>query len=246
MSLTQSFYLAHSARRLLAKEAAKADHDLRRLVGHANLPRQSHDRHCRRRARARELVQSISLGRRQGGRAQACRSMGRKRLQSPPLRMNQTRRKNGTVTALMMILTRRRSIMLNQFHFADHAPTPATKVETEDEDMEDDEEDDDDLVLTRSSFYTTSRAHARRLRFIRRRANASFASSSQNPHQFILGKGTASHCNDIILRTTVFLGYIRTGIVLRRRVLSTTKTVNGRCRLRIRRFERLLLRLSLS
>lgn len=37
MSLTQSFYLAHSARRLLAKEAAKADHDLRRLVGHANL-----------------------------------------------------------------------------------------------------------------------------------------------------------------------------------------------------------------
>ena len=37
MSLTQSFYLAHSARRLLAREAAKADHDLRRLVGHANL-----------------------------------------------------------------------------------------------------------------------------------------------------------------------------------------------------------------
>lgn len=37
MSLTQTYYLAHSARGKLSKEAARADHDLRLLVGHANL-----------------------------------------------------------------------------------------------------------------------------------------------------------------------------------------------------------------
>ena len=37
MSLTQSYYLAHTARGKLSKEAARADHDLRLLVGHANL-----------------------------------------------------------------------------------------------------------------------------------------------------------------------------------------------------------------
>jgi hypothetical protein len=37
MSLTQSYYLAHTARGKLSREAAKADHDLRVLVGHANL-----------------------------------------------------------------------------------------------------------------------------------------------------------------------------------------------------------------
>ena len=37
MSLTQTYYLAHSARGKLSKEAARGDHDLRLLVGHANL-----------------------------------------------------------------------------------------------------------------------------------------------------------------------------------------------------------------
>ena len=37
MSLTQTYYLAHSARAKLSKEAARADHELRLLVGHANL-----------------------------------------------------------------------------------------------------------------------------------------------------------------------------------------------------------------
>ena len=37
MSLTQTYYLAHTARSKLSKEAARADHDLRLLVGHANL-----------------------------------------------------------------------------------------------------------------------------------------------------------------------------------------------------------------
>ena len=37
MSLTQTYYLAHNARGKLSKEAARADHDLRLLVGHANL-----------------------------------------------------------------------------------------------------------------------------------------------------------------------------------------------------------------
>lgn len=37
MSVTQTYYLAHSARGKLSKEAARADHDLRLLVGHANL-----------------------------------------------------------------------------------------------------------------------------------------------------------------------------------------------------------------
>ncbi|KAI4218655.1 MAG: hypothetical protein L6R36_008828 [Xanthoria steineri] len=37
MSVTQTFYLAHTARGKLSKEAAQADHNLRRLVGHANL-----------------------------------------------------------------------------------------------------------------------------------------------------------------------------------------------------------------
>ena len=37
MSLTQTYYLAHTARGKLSKEAAQADHDLRLLVGHANL-----------------------------------------------------------------------------------------------------------------------------------------------------------------------------------------------------------------
>ena len=37
MSLTQSYYLAHSARSKLSKEAARGDHNLRLLVGHANL-----------------------------------------------------------------------------------------------------------------------------------------------------------------------------------------------------------------
>ena len=37
MSLTQTYYLAHTARGKLSKEAAKGDHDLRLLVGHANL-----------------------------------------------------------------------------------------------------------------------------------------------------------------------------------------------------------------
>ncbi|KAL9017576.1 MAG: hypothetical protein Q9185_005083 [Variospora sp. 1 TL-2023] len=37
MSLTQTYYLAHAARGKLSKEAARADHNLRLLVGHANL-----------------------------------------------------------------------------------------------------------------------------------------------------------------------------------------------------------------
>ncbi|KAL8699850.1 MAG: hypothetical protein Q9201_005765 [Fulgogasparrea decipioides] len=37
MSITQTYYLAHTARGKLSKEAAKADHNLRLLVGHANL-----------------------------------------------------------------------------------------------------------------------------------------------------------------------------------------------------------------
>ncbi|KAI4185500.1 MAG: hypothetical protein L6R41_004093 [Letrouitia leprolyta] len=37
MSLTQTYYLAHTARAKLSKEAARADHNLRLLVGHANL-----------------------------------------------------------------------------------------------------------------------------------------------------------------------------------------------------------------
>ncbi|KAM0301199.1 hypothetical protein HYE67_006979 [Fusarium culmorum] len=37
MSVTQTYYLAHKARAKLSREAAQADHDLRLLVGHANL-----------------------------------------------------------------------------------------------------------------------------------------------------------------------------------------------------------------
>ncbi|KAL8868380.1 MAG: hypothetical protein Q9174_005032 [Haloplaca sp. 1 TL-2023] len=37
MSITQTYYLAHTARGKLSKEAGKADHNLRLLVGHANL-----------------------------------------------------------------------------------------------------------------------------------------------------------------------------------------------------------------
>ncbi|KAK4906280.1 hypothetical protein LTR66_017731 [Elasticomyces elasticus] len=37
MSLTQTYFLAHSARGKLSREAAKGDHNLRRLVGHANM-----------------------------------------------------------------------------------------------------------------------------------------------------------------------------------------------------------------
>jgi len=37
MSITQTYFLAHSARGKLSREAARSDHDLRLLVGHANL-----------------------------------------------------------------------------------------------------------------------------------------------------------------------------------------------------------------
>jgi len=37
MSITQTYYLAHTARGKLSHEAARADHNLRFLVGHANL-----------------------------------------------------------------------------------------------------------------------------------------------------------------------------------------------------------------
>jgi hypothetical protein len=37
MSITQTYMLAHSARGKLSKEASRADHDLRLLVGHANM-----------------------------------------------------------------------------------------------------------------------------------------------------------------------------------------------------------------
>jgi hypothetical protein len=37
MSITQTYFLAHSARGKLSKEAARPDHDLRLLVGHANM-----------------------------------------------------------------------------------------------------------------------------------------------------------------------------------------------------------------
>lgn len=37
MSITLTYYLAHSARNKLSKEASRADHNLRLLVGHANL-----------------------------------------------------------------------------------------------------------------------------------------------------------------------------------------------------------------
>ena len=36
MSITQTYYLAHTARKKLTREASRADHDLRVLVGHAN------------------------------------------------------------------------------------------------------------------------------------------------------------------------------------------------------------------
>ena len=37
MSITQTYYLAHKARGKLSSEAARPDHNLRLLVGHANL-----------------------------------------------------------------------------------------------------------------------------------------------------------------------------------------------------------------
>lgn len=37
MSVTQTYYLAHKARAKLSREAAQPDHDLRLLVGHANM-----------------------------------------------------------------------------------------------------------------------------------------------------------------------------------------------------------------
>lgn len=37
MSITQTYYLAHKARAKLSREAGQPDHDLRLLVGHANL-----------------------------------------------------------------------------------------------------------------------------------------------------------------------------------------------------------------
>lgn len=37
MSVTQTYFLAHSARGKLSREAARPDHDLRLLVGHANM-----------------------------------------------------------------------------------------------------------------------------------------------------------------------------------------------------------------
>ncbi|PGH27081.1 hypothetical protein AJ80_01267 [Polytolypa hystricis UAMH7299] len=37
MTITQTYYLAHTARAKLSREAARSDHDLRLLVGHANL-----------------------------------------------------------------------------------------------------------------------------------------------------------------------------------------------------------------
>lgn len=37
MSVTQTYFLAHSARGKLSKEASRPDHDLRLLVGHANM-----------------------------------------------------------------------------------------------------------------------------------------------------------------------------------------------------------------
>ena len=37
MSLTQTYYVASTARTKLGREAGRADHDLRLLVGHANL-----------------------------------------------------------------------------------------------------------------------------------------------------------------------------------------------------------------
>jgi hypothetical protein len=37
MSITQTYYLVHAARSKLSREAARSDHDLRLLVGHANL-----------------------------------------------------------------------------------------------------------------------------------------------------------------------------------------------------------------
>jgi hypothetical protein len=37
MSVTQTYYLAHTARSKLSREAAQSDHNLRLLVGHANL-----------------------------------------------------------------------------------------------------------------------------------------------------------------------------------------------------------------
>ncbi|KAJ5176194.1 uncharacterized protein N7482_002071 [Penicillium canariense] len=37
MSITQTYYLAHTARKKLTREASRADHDLRLLVGHANM-----------------------------------------------------------------------------------------------------------------------------------------------------------------------------------------------------------------
>lgn len=37
MSITQTYFLAHTSRGKLSKEAARPDHDLRLLVGHANL-----------------------------------------------------------------------------------------------------------------------------------------------------------------------------------------------------------------
>lgn len=37
MSITQTYFLAHSARGKLSKEAGRSDHNLRLLVGHANL-----------------------------------------------------------------------------------------------------------------------------------------------------------------------------------------------------------------
>ncbi|CAF9921290.1 MAG: hypothetical protein GOMPHAMPRED_002282 [Gomphillus americanus] len=37
MSLTQTYFLAHTARAKLSKEASRGDHNLRLLVGHANL-----------------------------------------------------------------------------------------------------------------------------------------------------------------------------------------------------------------
>ena len=149
MSLTQSFYLAHSARRLLAKEAAKADHDLRRLVGHANLLDNLMidiaDAEREQESWFNQSVSGAAKAEEPKRTVQWAESITESAVEDDSDEEKEWDGDSSDDDFDEEEVDYAKSISLRR-----PAPIPAPKLEVQDEDMEDDEEDDEDLALTRS------------------------------------------------------------------------------------------------
>ena len=151
MTLTQTYYLAHSARNKLSKEAARADHDLRLLVGHANLldglMLELADAEREQESWFDQTVKGASEEPKRVQWADTIAAEHEEAVDDEAYEEEDSDSDSDSDDEEMVQYAQ--TVPLRRI--PKQAPTVSTTEVDEDEDMEDDEEYDEDLTLTRTS-----------------------------------------------------------------------------------------------